>query len=594
MLAPIGFTSPLLLGLIPLSLGYLLYIYLKRGAGQKIVVSSTLIFGQLHRFSVARKNLNIPWRLLLELALFCLLALGAAGTFLSGSGERIALIIDNSFSMSAWSSPAHNQTLLDIAKNSARQYLRSLPSTAQVKVFQVAPNLTSIKSAWSYPDSAINDVTQMGVGYGSSSLEGNLAALGTSAEFSQIFLITDQKPLLKNEAMPERVVVKVVSGDVPLENLAITDIALQTTPLAEQNKSLEVSVAAFVNQATKANLKSYYFDSSSQTFAEISSKDLDLQPAAIVKVYFSNLPEAPLYKVQISNSDFLAADNQAFISSTPFKKQMLVVSNNSSEKLGLERIKFVDFKAISPQNYSEIAAQNTLPVIFHNVAPSQLPNSDAIFINPPSDSIEFAPGELSKNSAITDWLESHPLMTYLNIGALQIPALRPLHQPNWATTVINSSVGPALVAGELNQHHYAALGFEILPFEGSESPLLSVLSLNLLKWLLNSSIGGGYLPPYSTLSTENNSKIYLDQPGYKAINLSNGTTKYVAVNFFTPSESNTLSPQSFQVTDFKAAALNQETGRSCVFWLLKVALLILFIDFAFSILRLRFKRWTFN
>ena len=52
-------------------------------------------------------------------------------------------------------------------------------------------------------------------------------------------------------------------------------------------------------------------------------------------------------------------------------------------------------------------------------------------------------------------------------------------------SIINSEQGSILFAGESRGFRFAVLGFEIFPFEGSKTPALSVLTLNLLNWLAN-------------------------------------------------------------------------------------------------------------
>ena len=61
--------------------------------------------------------------------------------------------------------------------------------------------------------------------------------------------------------------------------------------------------------------------------------------------------------------------------------------------------------------------------------------------------------------------------------------------PLWAQPVISSERGPIVIAGESHGVRLAAVGFEILPFEGARTPATSILSLNMLSWLLSSTGG---------------------------------------------------------------------------------------------------------
>jgi hypothetical protein len=59
--------------------------------------------------------------------------------------------------------------------------------------------------------------------------------------------------------------------------------------------------------------------------------------------------------------------------------------------------------------------------------------------------------------------------------------------------------GPVACAGESGGARYVVLGFELFPFDGKKNPPLSVLTLNLLKWLFQSIGSSSGLPVGSTV-----------------------------------------------------------------------------------------------
>ena len=62
-----GLLYPALLAALPLLLGALIYAYLRRGRGQRLVVSSLLIFQQLQTRAAQRRRFFPPLRFFLEL-----------------------------------------------------------------------------------------------------------------------------------------------------------------------------------------------------------------------------------------------------------------------------------------------------------------------------------------------------------------------------------------------------------------------------------------------------------------------------------------------------------------------------------------------
>ena len=93
---PLNFLYPYLLAAFPLILGLLIYVYKKRGRGERKEVATLLLLRTLEPSSMARKKFVPPPRFFFELMLLSLLLLGAAGLFKEGSQRRVAILIDNS------------------------------------------------------------------------------------------------------------------------------------------------------------------------------------------------------------------------------------------------------------------------------------------------------------------------------------------------------------------------------------------------------------------------------------------------------------------------------------------------------------------
>jgi hypothetical protein len=128
--------------------------------------------------------------------------------------------------------------------------------------------------------------------------------------------------------------------------------------------------------------------------------------------------------------------------------------------------------------------------------------------------------------------------------------------PLWAQGVVRIERGAIVVAGESHGIRVAAVGMELLPFEGMKTPVASVLTLNLLNWLTGGAELTGSNLTGSAVSLDAskswtvrnpkgkeekiNGALKLDGPGLYFLSTSAGDRKQVAANAFFPSESNTL------------------------------------------------------
>ncbi|MEY4700562.1 MAG: hypothetical protein RL326_749, partial [Pseudomonadota bacterium] len=111
-------SAPWLLLAIPIATSILIYTFRARGPSAPTVTSSLFLLSKLPLALPARRSFLPPLQFWLELAAFLLLSLSAAGLTASSVGERVAIVIDSSTSMSA---PTSSQsTRLETAKRLAQ------------------------------------------------------------------------------------------------------------------------------------------------------------------------------------------------------------------------------------------------------------------------------------------------------------------------------------------------------------------------------------------------------------------------------------------------------------------------------------------
>ena len=127
--------------------------------------------------------------------------------------------------------------------------------------------------------------------------------------------------------------------------------------------------------------------------------------------------------------------------------------------------------------------------IFHKSSPTIAPNKSTLFILPPANNPLFPVTNLEiLNPKITSWAETHALTSYLKASLITPSASEIFDASGWISPIINTEQGSMIVGGELQGLRYVAVGFELLPYEGKDTPTLSVLTFNIFNWLMGQTL----------------------------------------------------------------------------------------------------------
>jgi hypothetical protein len=237
-------------------------------------------------------------------------------------------------------------------------------------------------------------------------------------------------------------------------------------------------------------------------------------------------------------TDAILEDNSAWLTLGGHASVIEVVSSLSTEQLGLSRIPGMTFRSVQSPS-----APNT-PTLFHRVCPPErwtgsflvvqsedCQYGDLVSSSPPQTGIEFV-----------RWAESHRILSYVNLGLIvprsaSVLTIRPPFQE-----IIVSQRGPVAAVSETPSARSAWVGFELFPFEPKEDLSVGILTINLLRWVFDSSwldAGTGtshilassepvrYLDPGELPTPPQASASLLPIPG-----LVERENKLLAVNFF--------------------------------------------------------------
>lgn len=588
-----GLLNPLALLLTLPAVGFLMYAYMKKGQGLRHTVASTLILSQLKSRVAARRTFRPPPIFFLELLILLLMIVAISGLFKKEPARHIAILIDNSLGMAISQSDTARATLgssvLQEAVREARSYLGGMRSDARIKVLATSPWMKPVSPRTLSPAEADFALSEVKQAYGQDRLEFNIRQLFASGKYDHVAVFTDKrlKQSEKGTGLDalERVSIFSVGGRsqlsqerrTDLQNIAVISAEMKRSDAAGDRMTVTATATAFSTGAAEVTLqlREYSIISTGGDFLPIQTVSKTLEPGKPGKFVFTDVQAVnPLHVRIVSNdqsrsrNNRIALDDHIWVAPDSTTAEPLVISDGSLKALGLEQLKSQPFKLVSPHEYEALAGANDHIVknapmnIFYKYSPTKFPGSDSLFVLPPANSTFFQSTEVVTRAEVTRWLRSHPVTTYLNLPALSIPALQPLVVPPWGNDLISTTRGSAAYLGEKDGKRIVVLGFEIFPYEAGEAPVISIFTLNILKWL-NAETRSSHLIPLGSPVPEpelqtaelfthtglvslrqqlDSGKITPDQPGLLRYLAAGGEQKTAAVIFYDERESNTLEP----------------------------------------------------
>jgi hypothetical protein len=192
-------------------------------------------------------------------------------------------------------------------------------------------------------------------------------------------------------------------------------------------------------------------------------------------------------------------------------------------------------------------------------------------------------------------------LQYVNVPLISLPAMRKLDCPPSAIPILYAPEGAIACAGTSAATRYAIVGFELLPFDGIKSPSLSILLLNLVKWLFQGSgpsladqfIGGVIAAPSGAASAKmlnapagpleigSDDSVHPRAPGIIEFRTSTGSVAgYRAYNAFSNEESDVSIASDITLPAMERASTSQrdETKIPMYRWFALVAAVFLLLD----------------
>lgn len=582
----------------------LVLAYLRKTKLTRDTVSSVLILKALKQHPRKKRKFKPPLRFFIEvLALLCLL-LAVASPFITDRAEHTAILLDTSLSMKAGGA---TENRFQLAQKNLIKWVEDAESDAVYTLFVTAPTFKQIGPERISSAHVLNLASKITASLSPDSLDASLQELESTGRFERILLISDkaredQSPFESTTRSYQPSGTEIVSlrvgAQVPNVYIAGARITANTAPTSTGDDASQlalIDIGLSDSTARDVPVSLFQHPNGPQGPKEILSKQtLRVTPDGLSSAKFplpAELPQASTLSVELgvgTEKNALDDDDRAWLElSRSGATPILLVTPHPELSSGLESLPHLALETASPEQF-QLKRPESLSrfrlLIFYGTSPSVLPNSASLFILPPQGNQLFPIRSEPTLPVITSWSENHPITTYLNVPLIRPERALVFQVPYWAQGVMNVEPGPIVVTGETEGFRYAAVGLDLLPFQGGKAPTESVLLLNFLGWLTNQqALSLGHVPGSSLELTGDSNWVILqpdgelsqlestadqaasfqfETPGIYRVTEISGKTKdslsktarIISVNVFLPQESSTFQVMSFQV----APALTRE------------------------------------
>ena len=463
------------LGLLALPL--LLIPYLVRRKPRRVVFSSILLFIESGSRPITRPfgRINLPPLFFLQLLLLALLIFAVSEPVFSVRPTSVAVILDNSASMQARENGASR---LARAQERIAGVLGELGTATAVDLYTTTPRLTKLNPTPVSPlgaRGAIRNIPAYDLGDPPIDYDQALAQLAREQKYQRVYLVTD------HPATGQSATVRVLSVGQPQGNLAIISFDLQRTSLLNSRMHASATVANFSSRDEKFQVHLKYDG------AVLMSRNVTLPADQRATISFDGFAERPSYEIEIDAQDALALDNRRYaVAPVSRNLRVLAVTPRPPAAATLKNIHGVSVDTISPAEYGKVDRIGYGVEIFHYAAPAELPENPALFILPPDSSSLVDLGQPVSQAAVSSWREPHQLTRYVNFNLLRPAYARPLRPQVPGQMILEGPNGLLAFAVEQRGLRYLVLGFDPLPYLGRENLPMSVFTLNVLDWFLES------------------------------------------------------------------------------------------------------------
>lgn len=455
----------------------LLLIALFRGRPARVVVSSLLLWRDLHAEHEARFQSELrrpPLTAWLQAASLLLISLAAADPGLASPtlAPRAALVIDVSASMQT--REPDGTPRLQLAKAQARDFIHHAPADAEV-VLIAAGRAARVVSPFGSDPAALAARLDALV---AEDCEGEVAAaidlareqLGRSLGEQRLVFFTDgafADPLAR---VPDSTFERTVRVGTPQVNVAIVQLevsAARKDSAGDGNFGVGVltTVKNFGLQSRRAQLRLHQRN----VEGVLASADVQLEPG---QERFINLTfdataadQGTGLWVELTPGDALAVDDRAYAVVPPYAKQPVVlVAERPNPWLtrAFAADRGVEVRVVAPGDLDVGALSSSALVVYAGFCPVELPPASFVVIDPkagPCFDVEV--GAPADDVRFTHWDEQDLRFRFAQLDDVQLTRAHVLHPRNAADALAWSQGNVLIARTEVHDRHGTILGFDI-------------------------------------------------------------------------------------------------------------------------------------
>jgi hypothetical protein len=465
-------------------------LYLLDRARRKQVVSTLRFWVSAEQPAVAakRRHINQPWSLILQLVSMALLLLAIAQLRLGSpaqAGRDHVIIIDASSWMAARSG---NRTLMDLARDRARRYLRALPARDRVMLVR-ADALTSPATGFE-PDRRKIEAAIQATRPGSTALNLDQALSfarhiqsETGGRSGEIAFIGSGRTVERDPAAPAppRNLRVLLVPDNP-ENAGLRKIGMRRSASDPDLWEIYVSVRNYGTQPRNINLSIDFGPPGTAGRVAGGSQRFTLAPGADKETSFQyRTRSAGILGVTLTPHDAFPADDHAELELPSQPTLPVTVYSNEPDLLkpilsSTPRLSVVWRK---PDQYR---GDDQGLVILDRFAPPVRPSADSIWIDPPANASPIPIRKSVDQAQFKEWSPNHPASAGLRARDFKIEKASILDPAPEDGRIAEVEAGPVVVA-RAGKPRIVVFGFHpalsTLRYELT-TPLLFA---NLLRWI---------------------------------------------------------------------------------------------------------------
>lgn len=604
-------------GAIAAAVPLLVLAYRHQDQMKRRVVSSLLLLRLLPQRRLSRSKLKFPLRFFLELLALLLLSFAALSPFTKEEGKRVAVVFDNSLSMSAKLADNSGRTRFDAGKAALFAWLAEQPGDFSYSLHTPTPgNAPASDLSSSGLRSAVEALIPSPF---ADSLSVSLNSLRSSGKFDRFVLVSDKR--LAEEAAD----VTLLRTDALNSNVYLAGLRLEKAP-AEKSQRLTVILGLSGLQPMSVAIEVFSAPGYDREATKIATLGAQALPDRLVEIS-TDVPApargAAYLEVRLrpegnAGQDAVAEDNvgYAVMGAAPSRK-LLLVSDTPGNK-GLERIGSFQVQAVSADALPPAAdlEREYQLLVYYQTAPTQAARVPTLVVLPPAGNALFPVLGTEQNVEVTSWRSEHPLTSYLNVPLLKPARAALLRELPWTQSVIRGARGALVLSGESAGVRFVATGLELLPYEAGKTPVESILMLNIVNWLLGGEelglsllTGARQTIPGQTTAvirrpsgeiekvdnqTASASSFLFDKPGFFHITLLGGTaasptrsSQIFAVNAFHPDESATAEEHVVELASARPDEPAAVGSHSEPIWPLALAGVLLLLALEYLLLNSR-------